>query len=120
MGLALLCVVWGLPSPWPPAEDLDRFPCEAVAKEYVKLGEHHIKWLEMQRPWQAHRQAEWDAWIWEAKMLNAQWDALLRVHLGGKTYTREHLESLRWSIGWTNYAAGRMPSPVPLERFERR
>lgn len=114
--LPLLCVLWSLPEPWPPAEDLHRFPPKAIVDQNVTFAEKHIRWLESQRDW--HKGRDVDGWLWEARECLASWTELQRCHYASST--REKLHDLKWRLGWADYSAGRMPPPVPLWRFERR
>jgi hypothetical protein len=119
--------------PTPAEQELLRFPPAEAVDAAVAWSWKHEKWLQTyanQGEWQRRRAAlaladlrerrlAWSAlssarWCRWGHNPGAAWEGTLEAE------RREHLARLRKLIGDADYATGRLPAAVPLERLEWR
>jgi hypothetical protein len=114
-----LWIAW--PSPEPPLDpvalDLSRFPPPVVVEQCCGLASAHVAFVRGQAALQADRwwyphyvhEAERRQWCW-----SLLWEAQQPTQDGLYDFEpADSLLSLRLLIGEANYAAGRMPLPMP-------
>ncbi len=100
----------------PPVSDALRFPCRTVVLEYLDLNRKYRNYLE---------RLQWTesvgAALEETERLHKLWE-LVWFASTDTSYVctrREALQALRQQLGDEAYYAGRLPTPVPLHRFQQ-
>lgn len=107
----------------PPAtslEDLARFPTLGQASRAMEFNMAYKEWLDLQYHMRSHHADWFGQAIKETSQLWWIWDCLRYAHSEcHPTDSRLYwLEELRQRIGEEDYAAGIMPPPVPMHRFQ--
>ena len=105
--------------PAPAYDPLPQFPPPAVAIHYAQFAWAHVGWLEQRIPLEQDRR-EWAMHVTHAKYCAFRWDALVKARQGGRDdFVFETLSPEEWQailhdyLGDEDYAAGRMPPPIP-------
>lgn len=120
MFVALLLALYHPPDRLAPAEPFDplpQFPPHALACHHAAFADAHLQWLRDRRFLEADR-ADWHAHQRDAAYCADRWRALRMAREGGcdwgewlpAEFWQDYLRDL---LGDEDYAAGRMPPPVP-------
>ena len=101
--------------------DAKRFPSAELSRQAVSLGYSYLSWLESKRSgFAATHDQEIAPVIQETRIIVAIWEACWQATCEdyGVVNQRRGLACLQAMLGPANYAAARMPPPVPLWRFQ--
>jgi hypothetical protein len=105
----------------PPLADAERFPPHAVVSDALAFNRAYGDYLECCFQLQGHHEAWLTQALAETHALACVWEALADVQqpYGCESWRRQRLADLRDLLGPLAYAAGILPPPVPLWRFQK-
>jgi len=100
----------------PPASDVDRLPNRSTCSDNLTLNRRYREHVESRQGSDRVREV-----LQEVDRLSSVWDTVrdARCEYYYVTVRRAALLRLREMIGEDAYYAGRLPSPVPLQHFQR-
>lgn len=105
----------------PPMSDQYRFPPSDVSEECWDMAKAYIVHLERESLLRMHQEAWYMDAISDACVLRAIWEHAWYLNRSAYSYSptcvREHLQELKTLLGNDAYMAGRLPCPVPLNRY---
>ena len=118
---AILAAVMAVPPRTVHLDDLSRFPSQWMCIDAIAFIQDHESWLYARLKIDLLNEDALTDWQWDVGRRREAWTALEAAHRKSSTAPgrRNRLRELRRLIGPEAYAAGRMPLPVPLERFRR-
>ena len=105
----------------PVLSDRDRFPPAMIAKSNLKFNLGYQDYIKLRLAYEIHNQDYWWEALQETEYLYCCWDWLHAAQEGegrDEEYWKKSLGRLKGLIGEGNFAAGGMPPPVPIWRFQ--
>lgn len=105
----------------PPLREVLRFPGRAIAVANIAFAYEFYAWLDLQQITYPHRYDDLQTLKTETTRAVAPWMALDKASDPQRfpCYRRVGLAELRDALGPELWYAGRMPSHIPIERFQR-
>ena len=103
----------------PSVHDAERWPTRALATDYLDFNRAYRRTLEVRQVADRPRWQEYQTAVEETESLYQLWDTArdARCECYYVHFRRRALKRLRDRLGEDDYAAGRLPPPVPLWRF---